>query len=234
MICVDGLARVPGPDEARARARLFIGLVGPRRLRLNVPLLDLKAQYATIKDEVDRALDRCIERQEFIMGPEVAELETGVAELSSAKHGIGCASGTDALLLPLKALGPRAGRRGDRPELHLLRHGRSHPQRRRQAGVRRHRAGHLQRRSRGHRGGDHPPDSGDRGGAPVRSDGRDGADPGRSPTVTASRCSRMAPRRSAPAGGSRANGELAGRAGLGGDPVVLPQQEPRRLRRRRA
>ncbi len=72
---------------------------------MNVPLLDLKAQYASIKDEVDRAVASVIERQAFIMGPEVGELETRVAALCGAKHGIGCASGTDALLLPLKSLG---------------------------------------------------------------------------------------------------------------------------------
>src|SRR6478736_2311153 len=50
-----------------------------------------------------------IERQGFIMGPEVAQLETAVAELSHTKHAIGCASGTDALLLPLHALNLRPG-----------------------------------------------------------------------------------------------------------------------------
>lgn len=75
---------------------------------MNVPLLDLKAQYATIREEVLRAIESVLERQEFIMGREVAELERAVAALSAARHGIACASGTDALLLPLKALGLRA------------------------------------------------------------------------------------------------------------------------------
>src|SRR4051794_6683541 len=52
---------------------------------------------------------KVIERQSFIMGPEVGELETEIARLSRAKHGIACASGTDALLLPLKALDLREG-----------------------------------------------------------------------------------------------------------------------------
>ena len=69
-----------------------------------VPLLDLVAQYRSIQTEVQAALQRVIERQAFILGPEVAELEAQVAALSHAKHGIGCASGTDALLLPLRAL----------------------------------------------------------------------------------------------------------------------------------
>ena len=71
---------------------------------MNVPLLDLVAQYSAIKAEVLPALQAVIESQQFIMGPAVAQLEAGVAQLSHARYGIGCASGTDALLLPLKAL----------------------------------------------------------------------------------------------------------------------------------
>ena len=76
---------------------------------MNVPLLDLVAQYRAIKDEVWPALERVIESQQFIMGPAIAELEAAVAKLSHARHGIGCASGTDALLLPLKALNLQPG-----------------------------------------------------------------------------------------------------------------------------
>ncbi len=75
-----------------------------RMADVTVPLLDLKAQYDAIKTDVTRAINSVVERQEFIMGREVGELETAVAGLSHAKHGIGCASGTDAILLPLKAL----------------------------------------------------------------------------------------------------------------------------------
>lgn len=76
---------------------------------MNVPLLDLVGQYRTIKDEVLPALQAVIESQQFIMGPAVAQLEAKVAELSHARHGVGCASGTDALLLPLKALNLEPG-----------------------------------------------------------------------------------------------------------------------------
>ena len=76
---------------------------------MTVPLLDLKAQYTSIKAEVDRAIASVVERQAFIMGAEVAELETAVADLSHAKYGIGCASGTDAILLPLLTLGLEPG-----------------------------------------------------------------------------------------------------------------------------
>ena len=62
------------------------------------------AQYPGIKDEVLRAMMTVVERQGFIMGPEVAQLETEVAGLCRTRHAIGCASGTDALLLPLRAL----------------------------------------------------------------------------------------------------------------------------------
>ena len=71
---------------------------------MNVPLLDLKAQYAVIRDAVMPAVMSVIERQQFIMGPEVEQLEVAVAKLSATRHAIGCASGTDAILLPLKAL----------------------------------------------------------------------------------------------------------------------------------
>lgn len=69
-----------------------------------VPLLDLKRQYAAIAGEIRARMDRVIENQAFILGDAVLELEGAVAEFLSVKHAIGVASGTDALLLPLKAL----------------------------------------------------------------------------------------------------------------------------------
>jgi len=76
---------------------------------VNVPMLDLVAQYQTIKQETLAAVHEVIEAQQFIMGPAIAKLEAEVAALSHAKYGIGCASGTDALLLPLKALDLKPG-----------------------------------------------------------------------------------------------------------------------------
>ena len=76
---------------------------------MSVPLLDLVAQYREIKDDVLAAMMQVIERQSFIMGPEVPQLEAEIARLSHTKHGIACASGTDALLLPLKALDLQPG-----------------------------------------------------------------------------------------------------------------------------
>ncbi|HEY4216967.1 MAG TPA: DegT/DnrJ/EryC1/StrS family aminotransferase [Gemmatimonadaceae bacterium] len=69
-----------------------------------VPLLDLRAQHATIRDEVLPAVVDLVDSQLFILGAPVEKLEREVAELSHAKHAVGCANGTDALLLALRAL----------------------------------------------------------------------------------------------------------------------------------
>ena len=69
-----------------------------------VPLLDLKAQHETIRDEVVSAMMEVVDAQLFILGDPVAKLEEDVAKLSRTKHAIGCASGTDALLLAFRAL----------------------------------------------------------------------------------------------------------------------------------
>jgi dTDP-4-amino-4,6-dideoxygalactose transaminase len=69
-----------------------------------VPLLDLRAQYATIKDEVVPAMMHVVDDQLFILGQAVEQLEQSVAALSRTKYAIGCANGTDAILLALRAL----------------------------------------------------------------------------------------------------------------------------------
>lgn len=71
---------------------------------MKVPLIDLQAQYAPIRDAVRLAVDRVFETQQFVMGPEVAALEAEVAAYCQTKEAIGCASGSDALLLALMAL----------------------------------------------------------------------------------------------------------------------------------
>jgi dTDP-4-amino-4,6-dideoxygalactose transaminase len=68
---------------------------------MKVPLLDLQDQYQTIRDEVRVAVDRVFESQQFVMGAEVEALEEQIAEYSQTKFAIGCASGSDALLLAL-------------------------------------------------------------------------------------------------------------------------------------
>jgi dTDP-4-amino-4,6-dideoxygalactose transaminase len=76
---------------------------------LPVPILDLKAQYAQIKTEVDAAIQRVIASQHFINGPDVAELEDEVARYCHAGHCVGVSSGSDALLMALMALGVGPG-----------------------------------------------------------------------------------------------------------------------------
>jgi len=76
---------------------------------ISVPLLDLKAQYATIRDEVRAAIDRVADSQYFIGGPEVEGLEHEVAEYSQCQFGIGVSSGTDALIVSLMAIGIQGG-----------------------------------------------------------------------------------------------------------------------------
>ncbi len=69
-----------------------------------VPLLDLKAQHETIRDEVVASLMRVVDDQMFILGEPVERLEQQVARLSRTSHAIGCANGTDAILLAMRAL----------------------------------------------------------------------------------------------------------------------------------
>jgi len=76
---------------------------------IQVPLLDLKAQYASIRTEINDAISRVVESQMFILGPEVVALEKELATYCNVPHAIGCASGSDALLLALMALGVKEG-----------------------------------------------------------------------------------------------------------------------------
>jgi len=72
---------------------------------MKVPLLDLKAQYHSIKAEIGAAIDAVLESQHFILGPTVEECERRIADYSACKFGVGVTSGTDALLLALMAEG---------------------------------------------------------------------------------------------------------------------------------
>ena len=75
---------------------------------MNVPMLDLKAQYQSIKAEIDAAVAEVLESQYFILGPKVKECEAAIAEYCSCAHAVGVASGTDALLISLmtEGIGP--------------------------------------------------------------------------------------------------------------------------------
>ena len=76
---------------------------------MNVPLLDLQAQYASLRDELRAAVVRVMDSQRFVLGDEVRRLESSIAEYVGTTHAIGCASGSDALLLALMALDVGAG-----------------------------------------------------------------------------------------------------------------------------
>src|SRR5580658_8138301 len=75
---------------------------------MNVPLLDLKLQYAAIKAQVDAAIAEVLESQHFILGPKVEGCEKAIAVYSGCAHAIGVSSGSDALLACLMAenIGP--------------------------------------------------------------------------------------------------------------------------------
>jgi len=76
---------------------------------MKVPLLDLIRQYKSIEGEINQAIQTVLNHGMFIMGPELKQLETELADYCEVKHGIGVASGTDALLLSLRALGVGPG-----------------------------------------------------------------------------------------------------------------------------
>ena len=70
---------------------------------MEIPLLDLTTQYESISGELDEAVRTIVHSQRFILGEPVERLETSLAEMIGAGYTVGCASGTDALLLPLRA-----------------------------------------------------------------------------------------------------------------------------------
>ena len=76
---------------------------------MSVPLLDLEAQYRPLRSEILAAITRVCDSQRFIMGPEIASLESELCTLLGVTHAIAVSSGTDALLLALMALGINAG-----------------------------------------------------------------------------------------------------------------------------
>jgi dTDP-4-amino-4,6-dideoxygalactose transaminase len=76
---------------------------------MQVPLLDLKQQHDALREELRAAIDRIIDSQQFVLGEEVRLLEEEIARYCGTKHAVGCASGSDALLLALMALDLKAG-----------------------------------------------------------------------------------------------------------------------------
>jgi dTDP-4-amino-4,6-dideoxygalactose transaminase len=78
-------------------------------MNMKVPLLDLNAQLAPVKDEIKSAVNDVIDSTRYIMGPKINELEEKIAEYSGTKYAVGVTSGTDALLLSLMALEVKPG-----------------------------------------------------------------------------------------------------------------------------
>ena len=82
---------------------------GDTKPSIEVPLLDLRAQYGPLREKIEQAIREVCDSQRFVLGPKVVELEERVAEYSHARYGIGVSSGTDALLVALMALDVAAG-----------------------------------------------------------------------------------------------------------------------------
>lgn len=74
-----------------------------------LPFVDLKAQQERIRARIDRAIANVLDHGQYIMGPEVAQLEAGLARFSGARHVVSCASGTAALLIAMMTLGVGPG-----------------------------------------------------------------------------------------------------------------------------
>ena len=85
---------------------------------MQIPLVDLKAQYASLRDELNAAWQDVLEQTCFILGPPVAAFERDFAAFCGVPHAVGVASGTDALHLIFRARN-RSGRRSDRPGIHV-------------------------------------------------------------------------------------------------------------------
>lgn len=90
-------------------ARKNLEFVPSACMQPKIPLLGLKSQHEAIRVEIESAIRRVFERQDFILGAEVSELEQAVARGQECAYGIGCASGSDAILLSLLALGVGPG-----------------------------------------------------------------------------------------------------------------------------
>ncbi|NJM98319.1 MAG: DegT/DnrJ/EryC1/StrS family aminotransferase [Phormidesmis sp. RL_2_1] len=76
---------------------------------MQIPILDLKPQYWTIKAEIQAAINKVLDSGQFVLGPTVQQFETDVAQYLGVKHAIGVNSGTDALMISLRALGIGSG-----------------------------------------------------------------------------------------------------------------------------
>ncbi len=79
---------------------------------MNIPTLDLKREYAVLKEEIDAQLKSCVDSQQWVLGQKVSEFEEKAAKYLGVKNAIGVASGTDALILSLEALALKIKKKG--------------------------------------------------------------------------------------------------------------------------
>ena len=77
-------------------------------VKMIMPFVDLKAQYAALHDSIHARMQKVLDHGQFIMGPEVGELEGRLAAWTGSRHCVTCASGTEALLIALMALNVKA------------------------------------------------------------------------------------------------------------------------------
>ncbi len=139
--------RPPGAGVRTQQRRTDACGKPPMTARPAIPFLDLKAQQARIAGELRRRLDGVLAHCQFILGPEVAELEAELARFCGARHCVAVSSGTDALQIAFMAEGIGPRRRGVPAGLHLHRDGRGAAGSGRDTGVRRCRSAHLPDRS---------------------------------------------------------------------------------------
>ena len=116
---------------------------------MNVPLLDLKAQFPPLRAEIMAEVHAVCDEQGFILGPRVMAFEESVARYIGSRYAIGCASGSDALLLSLMVMGVKAGDEVITIPFTFFAGGRDFTIGR-EAGVCGHSAGHVQHRSQSH------------------------------------------------------------------------------------
>ena len=191
---------------------------------MNVPLLDLKAQYLDHQGRGRAAIAEVMESQHFILGPDGRGVRSrpspGIADVA---HGIGVSSGTRRAAGLPDGRGHRPRRRGHHDAVHVLRHRRRDRARGRDAGVRRHRSGHLQHRPGADRSEGHHAHQGHHAGAPVRPDGRHGRRHG-----DRDEHGLVVIEDAAQAIGAEYKGRRAGSIGALRLLLVLPVEEPRR------
>ena len=113
MVCCLGAYRVPGVDFRRSPKwsidiRPF-GNRAERTLSKTMQFTDLKTQYTALKADIDARIQRVLDHGQYIMGPEVAEMEQALAARTGAAHCVAVASGTEALLIALMAIDLKPG-----------------------------------------------------------------------------------------------------------------------------